>query len=432
MSLKNITKILSISAKDMRQIIKDFHSEMERGLTGEYGSLKMIPSYTDRPAGSEKGRFLALDLGGTNFRILEVELKGNGRSRVLRQEKFELDKRYIKGSGGKFFNLIADSIKEFLKKSRVSKDKGTGLGFTFSFPLEQKSVDSGVLLCWTKGFDIRGVTGRDVVKLLKGALSGRGIPGIRICAILNDTVGTLAARSYADPDCDMSVILGTGTNACYVEKISNVEKIALPPTRTGNVIINIEWGNFNKLKNTSYDRRLDRESDNPGKQILEKMVSGMYLGEAARLIIKDLVKNKKIFQRRGSLKTEHMSIIENDRTARLSKISVLLKKIGTRPPTFKERLLIKKTCEAVSRRASRISAAAMVGVVTKMDPRLSRRHAIAIDGSVYEKHPHFSKNVRSAINEILGPKARRINLVIEKDGSGKGAAIIAAVAALGG
>lgn len=56
------------------------------------------------------------------------------------------------------FDLIASALKEFVdgeeddSKTLVS---GRGeLGFTFSFPVKQISVSSGILIKWTKGFHI--------------------------------------------------------------------------------------------------------------------------------------------------------------------------------------------------------------------------------------------------------------------------------------
>lgn len=52
------------------------------------------------------------------------------------------------------------------------------------------------------------------------------------------------------------------------------------------MIINIEWGAFDNEKAvlpvTAYDNALDVATENPGKQIFEKMISGMYLGEISR------------------------------------------------------------------------------------------------------------------------------------------------------
>lgn len=47
------------------------------------------------------------------------------------------------------------------------------LGFTFSYPVEQEYVDRGTLVTWTKGFDIAGVEGQDVVLQLDEAISKR-------------------------------------------------------------------------------------------------------------------------------------------------------------------------------------------------------------------------------------------------------------------
>ncbi|XP_024318470.1 uncharacterized protein LOC106866636 [Brachypodium distachyon] len=50
--------------------------------------------------------------------------------------------------------------------------------------------------------------------------------------------------------------------------------------------ISMEWGNLksDKLRHSEYDRALDFESLNPGEQIYEKMISGMYLGEIVRRV----------------------------------------------------------------------------------------------------------------------------------------------------
>jgi hexokinase len=371
---------------------------MERGLCKKPSSFKMLPTYVDRPTGDERGSFLALDLGGTNFRVLAVRLEGAGRISGLKVTKFAIPKKVVTGDGKSLFSFLAVSIKRFLRSDGAWLDRAADLGFTFSFPMRQRSIDSGDLVVWTKGFRAKGVVGRDVVGLLKEALAGEGLEDIRVFALANDTVGTLMARAYSDPSCDVGVIIGTGTNACYTE--SSVK-----------MIINIEWGNFNKLNRTRYDRLLDKASENPGCQILEKMVSGMYLGELARLVLADLAPGSvKTFRKPMSLKSEYMLQAGSSK---------------------KEKALVKAVCGIVAARAARISASAMAAVVTKIDPALSASHTIAIDGSVYEKHPGFAAKVKGALKELFGRRASRIRLALTKDGSGKGAAIIAAVAASG-
>lgn len=434
--MEKVEKLFELSRPAMQKIIDGFRRDMAKGLAGDDSSLKMIPTYCDMPTGKEKGRFIALDLGGTNFRVLEVTLKGNrtaGRANIM---KFALDKIHITGSAELFFDFLAESVKIFLEKHKLSEAAMTDLGFTFSFPIQQTGIASGILICWTKGFDAMGVIGKDVVKLLKEAFLRKGVRNINISALVNDTVGTLVAKSYEDSKCDVGVIIGTGTNACYPEELSRIKKWPRRKDKNARMIINIEWGNFNKLASTPFDRRLDEESDNPGQQILEKMVSGMYLGEISRLVLHDLAAKGSLscgliplLIKKGSFETEYMSIIEGDRTADLGIAGELLGRLGLPKSSLKDRRIFKKVCECISSRAARISASCIAAIVTKMNPNLSNRHTIAVDGSVFEKHPTFSKNMDEAMKDIFASKSNRIKLVLAKDGSGKGAAIIAAVAA---
>lgn len=52
----------------------------------------------------------------------------------------------------------------------ISELKELHLGFTFSYPCTQNAIDHGILQRWTKGFDIEGVEGHDVVPMFEAAL----------------------------------------------------------------------------------------------------------------------------------------------------------------------------------------------------------------------------------------------------------------------
>ena len=69
------------------------------------------------------------------------------------------------------------------------------LGFTFSFPVRQLGINNGTLIRWTKGFDLPDAVGKDVCSLLQSAIDELDLP-VRVAALVNDTVGTLMARSY--------------------------------------------------------------------------------------------------------------------------------------------------------------------------------------------------------------------------------------------
>lgn len=67
----------------------------------------------------------------------------------------------------------------------------------------------------------------------------------------------------------MSLTLGTGTNACYMEELRNID---LVEGDEGRMCVNTEWGAFGddgRLEDirTEFDREIDRGSINPGKQL---------------------------------------------------------------------------------------------------------------------------------------------------------------------
>lgn len=61
-------------------------------------------------------------------------------------------------------------------------------------------------------------------------------------------------------------------------------------------IINTEWGAFSdNLPLTEFDRAMDIESINPGEQIFEKTISGMYLGEIVRRVLVKMAQVSDLF-----------------------------------------------------------------------------------------------------------------------------------------
>jgi len=47
---------------------------------------------------------------------------------------------------------------------------------------------------------------------------------INCVAVINDTTGTLVACAHKDQQCHIGLILGTGCNACYMEKAEKVQQ----------------------------------------------------------------------------------------------------------------------------------------------------------------------------------------------------------------
>lgn len=198
------------------------------------------------------------------------------------------------------FSFIAKHIEVFLKTCHqdcfgiLEQQRILSLGLTFSYPVYQTAIDSGILLRWTKGFDIPQVVGQDVCRLLQHEIDLLHLP-VKITALVNDAAGTIMSRAYTLPVCmtrtSIGAIFGTGTNGVYLEKLHNITKPleGQYDSSTGEMLVSIEWGSFDNdlmvLPNTSYDMELNEVSLNPGNQMFEKRVSGMFLGELLRKTI---------------------------------------------------------------------------------------------------------------------------------------------------
>uniref|UniRef100_A0A146LNU7 Phosphotransferase n=1 Tax=Lygus hesperus TaxID=30085 RepID=A0A146LNU7_LYGHE len=224
LALASLSNQFSIDDTKLKQMTMFMVYEMIEGLEGRPSTLCMLPTYVykTRPENAT-GAFYALDLGGTNFRVLRVVLRqGVVEERV--DSKFVIPKSALVGTANDLFDFIAKSVKKMMmEKAPEDLNKKVPLGFTFSFPCDQKSVNSGILIKWTKGFSTKGVESKDVADLLQTSLKRVNV-NVNVAALCNDTVGTLIARYFVDPDTHVGVILGTGSNACYFERSSAVTK----------------------------------------------------------------------------------------------------------------------------------------------------------------------------------------------------------------
>ncbi|KAI9011601.1 hypothetical protein DFJ74DRAFT_699878 [Hyaloraphidium curvatum] len=398
--------------------------------------IRCLPSYvTALPPADLKATSLALDLGGTNFRVCSVKMdKGTVE---LDQEKFAIPAE-AKASKDLLFDFLAQSIKTFLDKRPIEGGKGgqIELGFTFSFPVQQTSLDSGKLIAWTKGFNAPGVVGEDVVALLQAACVKVGLPNVHVAALVNDTVGTMMAYAVKDVDTRIGMIVGTGSNACYAEKREKVTKMGGKRAKDAEwMVINLECGNFGSESNilplTKYDKATIDNSTAPKEQWIEKLVSGKYLGEIARHAILDLhargalCKGQPLaekFQERHSLDTE---ILSRAGAKPLVELSAFFEETIGIKTSETDNLGLVAIFDAVGKRSAFLCGGIVAGLIEHM----GKACTVAVDGSVFEHYPHFQKRMKKAIVELLGEETgSKVKLELGKDGSGVGAGVIAAVA----
>ncbi|KAK2852433.1 hypothetical protein Q7C36_007634 [Tachysurus vachellii] len=440
---RQITETLAefrLSKEQLLEVKKRMHTEILHGLSKKNhgtATVKMLPTYVrSTPDGTENGDFLALDLGGTNFRVLLVKIRSGKRRTVEMHNKiYAIPIEVMQGTGEELFDHIVTCISDFLDYMGM-KNARLPLGFTFSFPCKQTSLDAGILVNWTKGFRATDCEGEDVVNLLREGIKRREEFDLDVVAVVNDTVGTMMTCAYEEPTCEVGLIAGTGSNACYMEEMKNIETV---DGDEGRMCVNMEWGAFGDNGclddiRTQYDRNVDDLSLNPGKQRYEKMCSGMYLGEIVRNILIDLTKRGFLFRgqisetlkTRGIFETKFLSQIESDRLA-LLQVRSILQHLGL-DSTCDDSIIVKEVCGVVSRRAAQICGAGMAAVVDKIRENRGLDHldiTVGVDGTLYKLHPHFSRIMHQTVKE-LAPKCN-VNFLLSEDGSGKGAALITAV-----
>ncbi|XP_005725520.1 hexokinase-2-like [Pundamilia nyererei] len=430
-----------LSPETLQEVSARLRKDLLRGLgkhSHHKAPVKMLPTFVRAtPDGTEKGDFLALDLGGTNFRVLHVRVEEEAQ-KVLKMDSqiCAIPQEMMLGTGEQLFDHIATCLGDFLESHNL-KGQTLPLGFTFSFPCEQLEIDKSILIRWTKGFNCSGVEGKDVVQLLKEAIHRRGDYHIGSVAMVNDTVGTMMSCGYKDQSCEIGMIIGTGTNACYMEEIKNVKRIE---GEDGRMCINTEWGGFGDdgcLDDilTEFDVEVDKTSINPGVHIFEKMISGMYLGEIVRLVLVKMTKDKLLFKgqisealgTRGLFETKFISEIEEPDSG-LENAKKILTELGL-DWSLVDASVVRLVCDTISSRSAYLCAAALATLVNRIRNNRKLGHlktTVGVDGTVYRKHPTFSSKLQKAVR-LLAPQCD-ITFLVSEDGSGKGAAMVTAVA----
>merc|ERR1719290_105555 len=132
--VQEILKELVLSQEDLKEVCDRLQEEINRGLAKDSNpeaTIKCFPTYVrELPDGKEKGRFLALDLGGTNFRVLLIQL---GDECKMDSRIYAVPQPIMIGPGEGLFDHIAECLASFINEHDLG-DELLPLGFTFSFP----------------------------------------------------------------------------------------------------------------------------------------------------------------------------------------------------------------------------------------------------------------------------------------------------------
>ena len=253
---------------------------MERGLAGDKAALPMIPTYLKMEGAVPKARrAIVIDAGGTNFRSALAGFTEQGF------QAEELSKCSMPGiaksaTWEEFISFVADRIMPLT-------DRADCIGFCFSYSADITPEIDGRVIRIDKEVVVEGSAGKLVGASLLEELERRGA-GKKKIVILNDTAAVLLGGSAT---LDMAAysgfigqVSGTGTNTCCLLPASRITKLGR--TEGTKMIVNLESGLYDELPRGDFDLVLDRESNNPGLKLFEKMTAGVYLGELCRLMLR--------------------------------------------------------------------------------------------------------------------------------------------------
>lgn len=367
-----------------------------------------------------------MDLGGTNCRVFSVDLHGDS-TYTLQQSRQAIPRHLMVNSSHKpLFNFVAEEIKRFLGQyhkdafpnSATSGSRQLKLGFTFSFTYENTSLSHGTMLQWDKGWDIVDALGRDPCEMLQSAINELALP-VRVSALVSDSVGTLVSRAYTSPansETLIGAIFGTGTNAAYVERLSNVHKLQNCSEYCGQdeiMVINTEWGAFDEemvvLPSNSIDETLDAASSNPGRQMLEKRISGMYLGELLRLAVvalKDQGVSHMVVDETSPLRVAYgidssvLTLLAQDDDDLAKSKQRCLETLKVQRISEEDMQALRILARAIARRSARLAAAALAAAMLQSGKLSTTASSSVSSGASTEKtkkHRRVSGEVRLGI-----------------------------------
>jgi len=156
------------------------------------------------------------------------------------------------------------------------------------------------------------------------------------------------------------------------------------------------------------------------------------MGELVRSVVADLTRKNLLFNGKGSkklftphdFKSAYVSWIESDGKNEFTQTKKALNEMDLSHATEEDYENVKMICARISTRAAYLVSAAVATILNKMK---RPQTTVGVDGSVYRYHPHFHDLMEKKIAELTNPEYK-YDLMLSEDGSGRGAALVAAVA----
>jgi hexokinase len=254
------------------------------------------------------------------------------------------------------------------------------------------------------------------------------VRGTRATVLLNDTTATLlAGRSTAEDahayDGYVGYILGTGTNAAYLE-----ESISKAPGLGAQIVV-LESGGFASRSRGDLDEAFDRTTKDPGSYPCEKMHSGGYLGGLALTVLR-AASREGLFSRPGAAALEAIgSLAARDVSEFLRRpfdASLPLGAAAAHAAPDRERVYL--LLDALAGRAALLAAGVLAASVLKSGrgALASRPVCVAVDGTTWREVPRLAARAEAMLDlDLRRERGRHVRIVLPERATLMGAAVAA-------
>ena len=354
---------------DIARVLAD---RVREGLSHDDRELACLPSYIPLKQVPQKGQALVMDFGGTNVRAALVALE-EGQLRIERgpvAQAIPLKRGEVLDRES-FLSNFGDLI------ASLEPPQDLPLGYCFSYPTASTPDGDARLIRWTKEVYVEDTIGQKVGQLLLDYMAKQSKP-IRCSkvSVINDTVASLlAGLTVSKADGHIGLIVGTGNNLAAVVDGKMVPKIANKIEWTGSLPVNLESGNFNPPHLTEYDDQLDARSQNPGKQRLEKAVSGVYLAN----LLKRVCPESELDPKSGSKGLVELAYQAQDSESRESQLA-----------------------RQILTRSAKLTAASLAGLISVLqESHECNSVCIAAEGALFWGDPKYKDRVEATLQELL-------------------------------
>ncbi|CAN3364905.1 N-acetylglucosamine kinase 1 [Diutina catenulata] len=433
-----------------------------------------LPNYNISPTGNEQGKFLAIDLGGSTLRVATVVIdppSGDDKevraSRIHNQgERSWIVPNHKKIMNWAFFQFVGARVKEMLEENGIDLTSTISTGITWSFPLETTKHNRGRICVVSKGYTIgEDIFGRDLKDILEQVMKEDHGISIDIKAILNDSLAVYAAGLFSDPYMRLAMVLGTGTNMCCALNATSTMPESKKIAGESQILYNTEFSMFGDTfigqVTNEYDAMIHARYADFSPEVFvpylkadprtgmvfqptEMLTSGRYVPELARLVVHDLVKQKRLFAQVTSslellskpyegLSGQVMRCIDDQSFPDVVAKLAATYSIAPQEITRDDVVTLKVIVGAIIKRAAFVVASmtvAFIKIITKQNQEHFDHNMVNVGyiGSVLEHFDNYRHLVHEYVNE--NPDIKKLGLKVHynliDNSSINGAAIAAA------